>query len=73
MPSEESMPYELFFWVEVVYNCICIGLVTGGKDHKLKLFGQFFKKLLGVGSDVDRSQHGMASRKSDRDFYFMFF
>ena len=73
VPSEESMPYELFFWVKVVDHCICIGLVAGSKDHQLELFWQFFKKLLGMRSDVDRSQHGMASRESDRDLHFMFF
>ena len=73
MVAEESVMDVFIGGVKVVQHHIGVAGMGSSEDDDLEMFGEVFDDLLGVGSDVDRSQHGMASRKSDRDFYFMFF
>ena len=71
--SEESMLDKLLLWVKVVYHCVCVGLMTRCEDHQLEVLRQILKDFPGVWPDIDGTEHGMPSRKSDRNFNLMFF
>ena len=47
--------------------------MAGSEDHELELLPQLLQHFLGVGSDIDRGQHGVSSRKGDRYLNLMFF
>lgn len=57
--------------IKVIYHRICVRFVTGSKHHQLKLVCQLLKDLHSVRANVDRRQHRMPSRKSNRDLYLV--